>query len=654
MMTRQAFATAAVVLLPAFAHAQTVRGVIVDRSEAPVAGVVVTLLDSASNVAGRALSNERGEYGIRASAAGSYRLRTQRIGFRPVTSPAVILSAGADVTRRLALSDVPVSLAAVRVVANSACHMAADSATATFAAWEQIRTALTAAQLTANARAIVTTTVAYERLLDRDFKHVRQQRASVNTELVTKPWRELPTDSLHAAGYVAAGADDSTTYYAPGLDALLSNVFVEDHCFRLTAADDTSRLGIAFEPTRVRRRVPEIAGTLWLDRASAELRDMDFHYVNVPRVQGDRAGGMIEFVRLRDGTWTISRWNVAMPVIAVYRWLGAPEPRAVGLKTTGGELAVARRGSDTLWARPPIVLAGTVVDSASGAPVPLARISLHGTDSKGVTDTTGHFSIAGVMPGEYTLEVRTLSLDSLGGLFEAPLIVTDGASPVVVRAPTRRLLAIALCGKPRFGQPFTKDGILVGHVSLRGDTVPPAGAVVTAEWGRAGSVSLEATTDSRGAYHICGVGVDTRVEVTATLGRARSTPLLLRIPSGARLKTLDLVMDQPPLVAAAFAGAVITDSTRKPVADADVTLPELALNALTNDRGEFRFTDIPAGTHLVKVRRVGYLPLDVRLEFPAKQTVHRELLLTRIARLDSLETGCCTGARGGPRNQRRE
>jgi hypothetical protein len=132
---------------------------------------------------------------------------------------------------------------------------------------------------------------------------------------VREPWRALPVDTLRRNGYVTVGRDDSTTYYAPGLDMLLSPVFVEDHCFRLARGSDAQRLGLEFEPTSARHRVAEIKGTLWLDRASSEFRRLEFRYVNVPPEQADHAGGDLEFVRMAGGGWVISRWSISMPVL---------------------------------------------------------------------------------------------------------------------------------------------------------------------------------------------------------------------------------------------------------------------------------------------------------------------------------------------------
>ena len=77
--------------------AQTVRGVVA-AGNVPVPGVVVQLVDSASAVVARVLSNDRGEFRITAATGGSYRLRTLRIGYAPSLSPVLVLRPGAEVS----------------------------------------------------------------------------------------------------------------------------------------------------------------------------------------------------------------------------------------------------------------------------------------------------------------------------------------------------------------------------------------------------------------------------------------------------------------------------------------------------------------------------------------------------------------------------
>ena len=55
-------------IAPAALSAQTLRGVVVDQLDRPLAGVVIQLSDSIARVRARALTNERGEFLVRLDA----------------------------------------------------------------------------------------------------------------------------------------------------------------------------------------------------------------------------------------------------------------------------------------------------------------------------------------------------------------------------------------------------------------------------------------------------------------------------------------------------------------------------------------------------------------------------------------------------------
>ena len=352
--------------LPWLAGAQSVRGTAVERSgNAPIGGVVVLLLDPAGQVAARALTNERGEYRLIPGAPGTYRVRTLRIGYRPLLSDPFELGDRQEVERALVLSDILVSLDTVRVVARSACRVLSQSSVAVADVWEQVRAALTAADLTAGTRTLRATIVRYHRTVAPSTKRVTHERSYTDTNyFVTKPWRSRSADSLRRFGYTHEDPDGGRTYHAPDLDVLLSIQFVEDHCFRLANSSESPQLiGIAFEPTRERSRIPDIRGTIWLDRASAALQRMDYVYVNTGTQGIEEAGGDMEFVVMGSGAWAISRWNIRMPVLDLRRMargtVPGVTPRSMDIpvleqyikewQIAGGELRLVMRGVDTLW-----------------------------------------------------------------------------------------------------------------------------------------------------------------------------------------------------------------------------------------------------------------------------------------------------------------
>jgi hypothetical protein len=86
---------------------------------------------------------------------------------------------------------------------------------------------------------------------------------------------------------------------------------------------------------------------------------------------------------------------------------------------------------------------------------------------------------------------------------------------------------------------------------------------------------------------------------------------------------------------ATFAG-VVTDSTNKPIANAEITLPDLGKGTASSEQGAFVLRDVPAGSRRVLVRHVGFGPVETTLTFVAGQTIQRHIVLVRSTALDSV------------------
>ena len=638
------------------AAAQSVRGTVVNDGNLPVPGVIVLLLDSASTIRARALTSATGEFRLGAPGAGVYRTRTLRIGFRPTLSDAFTLRASDDVVRRLVLSSVQFSLDTVKVQGRNECRLSSETAAATFAVWEQVQAALTATQLTSDRRGVTATTMGYERTLDREGRRVLDQSTSMHVNNVRRLWRARPVDSLHAFGYVIRERDGSSWYFAPDIETLLSPVFLEDHCFRLVPGKTLAQVGIAFEPTPGRRRLPEIRGTMWLERATSSLQRLEFRYVNVSDEEEAEARGEIDFVPARNGAWAIQRWSIRMPELARTnrsQAYGGSNTFVSQIKVTGGELALLRIGTDTLWARPPLQLAGTVLDSMTGLPIARARVFLAGTALTGQTDVAGRFTISGVLPGEYTLETRTPGLDSLNAVHQSPLVFTPTSALATVRVASSDMLVKALC-PGAFGDP----GIIVGKVVLVRDTMPFHTLRVRAEWPVGWSIQeqgsgvlvdrqrrvVETRPDASGTFRVCGVPLNSEIVLRAEADKAESAagirrsanPVQLRITPAVRVARTELHVDPARTVGAVFTGIVLADTSGTPLPGAEVVLPDVSRTAITDDRGMFRLVGIPAGTHQVLVRGTGYRTVGTSVEFTENRTVDRRITLRRSAARDSV------------------
>ena len=78
-----------------------------------------------------------------------------------------------------------------------------------------------------------------------------------------------------------------------------------------------------------------------------------------------------------------------------------------------------------------------------------------------------------------------------------------------------------------------------------------------------------------------------------------------------------------------FAGRVLTDSGA-PLAGAEVVIAKLQKSELTNEKGEFSFSVLPAGFHAVGTRMSGFAPKGDTIEVADAGDIRREYRLTRI------------------------
>jgi hypothetical protein len=626
-------------VVPVVLSAQTVRGVVVDQLDRPLAGVVMQLTDSASRIVVRALTNERGEYRLAAPSDGRYRIRSTRIGFRPTTSGLLSLARAADLTHRVSLSSAPVLLEPVRSVVRTACRvLGLDSTAATFSAWEQVRAALAAADLTSESQQLSTTTLSYERKQTLDGFTLRQT-GTVTTANAAQPWHSVSADSLRRAGYVVVQPDgESRIFHGPDVRVLASDAFIEDHCFHLAGSDDTTRIGIAFEPTPQRRNMPEIVGTVWLDRASAELREMQWQYVNVAKnVDETATGGMFRFTRLRNGAWVISSWSIRMPLVEIG---GGTQTNSVtfrGVKLAGGELVAAMSGGgrDTLWVGPKMTLHGVAFDSLSRRSMTAALIGIAGTGRSTITDSAGRFSFPDLVPGAYRLITQHDAMEAIGVPYQMTMaVLTSEADSVSVTMPSFETIWRLACES---APPGRDTALVYGTVRGVGRAKPVTGARVFATWVDIESATkrkfdtkrwhLDGESDSTGNYVLCGVPTQTGLRMRAVDDSAESG-IIDVLPLGERLvERRDLSMSYDPGARGVVTGVVLGRGAA-PIGGARV-VAEGAQEVRTDVTGRFTLRDVPLGTQQVEVIAVGLQPMARTVDVSLSDTAHIELHVTR-------------------------
>lgn len=662
------------------AAAQAIRGTVADENGAPVTGAIVVLVDSTGKPVAGALAGSRGEFHVVAPAAGRYAIRVDRVGHASDLSERIDLATGAVVERTIIARGFPVQLAGVVISKTRRCVSRPEEGTAIAKVWDEARKALSAADLAGNEGLLRVRVARYERDLDRG-KRVKSEQRSQREGVTKNPFVSIPPESLATGGFVQTAAD-GTWYFAPDAHVLVSEEFLDNYCFRLRRGRGrtASMIGVAFEPAKT-NALPGIQGVLWVDKRTAELRHADYVYTRLPGgVESRDVGGRIEFRRLPNGIWLVQRWRIRMPVIQVFRAafrrqadLGLEtslgNPVVVGFREEGGEvLEIMGRSGWTFAAREGRIR-GIVYDSTRSAALGGAEVSLMGTAFVATTGRSGEFDLQAVPEGEYTLSFSHPQLDTLGIVHPGTdvSVSEEAVTRAVVAIPSMETMVSVLCPGAR----GAGLGALIGIVrDERGN--PVAGAAIRASWsgrwtGDARTV-LQATvhegstrSEQDGHYRMCGVPLDEIVEIFAAAPGGSSTRVRIparrepffvanvRLPEAAAPAIA--VMDPiPDARTAARAGGVsvrheagagilhgtVTDSAGRPIEAAQVRLVGSGIIVRTLPDGSFSVA-LPPGSHVVDVRRLGYVPASFTAEAGQSQDVVAAIRLDEaVQRLESM------------------
>ena len=299
------------------ASAQTVRGRVIDELDGqPVAGGFVRLVRADGTFASSTLTNAGGVYQLNATP-DSYRLRVERLGLQTFETSPFTLDTSVVMVLRVPMA--PIEMPAVTAHADRQCDARDGMAAAAAAVWEEVQKALSVASWTAEHGNIVYELRSEAVQYDPRMRFIAERVDTTMSAAGGSPYAALDVDSLMAHGFVQPAKDGTFSYFGPDAQLILSDAFQRTHCFH--AVVDRGRpdmVGLGFQPNGAIMG-SDIEGTLWIDRESYELRNLEFKYTNLPEgAPRGSAEGSISFTRLDTGMWILNEWTITAPVLSTF------------------------------------------------------------------------------------------------------------------------------------------------------------------------------------------------------------------------------------------------------------------------------------------------------------------------------------------------
>ena len=515
--------------------AQPVIGVVVEEgTNMPVSGAMVILSDSTGTQVERVLSNAVGKFLVWARDPGPHYITVERIGYASWTTDSFEPDTVGLLTIRIPVEAIP--LEGLDVSGGRRCEVRPEEGRATARVWEEVRKALVAEEYTREASLYRYTLARFERTLDRDARETIEEKTTV-VENLTAAFKSVPIEHLTESGFVQAAEDSLTAYFAPDAGALISDAFLDTHCFGLREGEN-GKIGLTFRPLED-REVPEIGGVLWVNAATSELERMEFVYVNLIRSREmGEPGGEVAFTRLPDGAWIVREWRIRMPYIEP---LSRGRMRRTAYREEGGvtRAITDSRGRTILHAESASISGVVTGPSGTGPPGEPVVVQLAGIGRHAITEEDGSFLLAGLREGTYVLRIQRPLLAAWGLASQREVVAEARLGEVAhVRLGTPSVadaLAASCGGAPR---PDGTVGFL-GRITAA-DHAPAAQMTVVVEWPRASGYSVAVVSAPLGPegtpVRPWTVGADGAFATATTTTDWRGLFLLCDVPEGLRLR----------------------------------------------------------------------------------------------------------------------
>jgi hypothetical protein len=542
---------AALLVAPAAASAQTILvRVVGDDGGRPMVGAVASLLNTSGQMVTNTLTDERGRALFIDVPLGTFSVQAEMIGKATARTEAFEITAGSTVSRDLMLESSAIILEGIEVSADAGRCQVRPGGEGLLVAdvWAEARKALAAASITDEAGAYRYELMSYDRQLDRQSGTVLSEEQTRREGYMTTPFESRPAEDLIENGFVQPEGRDFL-YYAPDASVLLSDPFLDSHCFKMVAArNDEGLVGLGFEPTGDEKSVPDIQGTMWLDPQTAELQWLEYQYTYLDEeMTSEMVGGRVDFEKMPNGTWIVPEWWIRMPIMENQTGFDRRVRSYIAQyhQTGGLVLEVREAGGRSLGQRAETGGIEGVVRDSLGVPKRGVRVGVVGSNQEVYSNAEGAFSITGLTDGRYQVRFVDTQLEAMGYI----------PNPVE-RDVIRGEMALLEFFTPSIGDVLIEacEGVERerGSVLLAGSVVdardrPVVNAEVQVVWegfstagggnvdrvqDLTGSTSGFSTTSNQsGFFKFCGVPAGARLQIQASVDNNRSDEVEFMIPS---------------------------------------------------------------------------------------------------------------------------
>ncbi len=542
----------ALFVVPASAAAQTILvRVIGDEGGRPMVGAVASLLDTSGVMVTNTLTDERGRALFLDVPLGTYTVRAEMIGKSTSETDAFEIAEGSTISRDLMLESSAILLEGIEVATDAGRCQVRPGGEGLLVAdvWEEARKALSAASITDQVGAYRYELLSYDRQLDRRSGAVLSEEQRRQEGYMTTPFESRPAADLVDNGFVQRDGRDFL-YYAPDASVLLSDPFLDTHCFRLAdSRNEEGLVGLGFEPTGDEKSVPDIQGTMWLHPETAELQWLEFQYTFLDEeMTSEMVGGRVDFERMPNGTWIVPEWWIRMPIMENQTGFDRRVRNYIAQyhQTGGLVLEVREAGGRSLGQRAETGGIEGVVRDSLGIPKRGVRVGVVGSNQEVYSNAEGEYSITGLTAGRYQVRFVDAQLESMGYIpnpVERDVVRGEMAFLEFFTPSIGDVLFEACEGEER----ERGSVLLAGTVVDRRDRPVPNASVqiVWAGYAVAGGGSVErvrdltenvsgfsTTTNTTGFFKFCGVPSGRRLTLQAAVENDRSDEVDVTIPGG--------------------------------------------------------------------------------------------------------------------------